>query len=1020
LQKLFFACLVLAVTRTTCASDLAPALQWVTTTGGSGSSLVTADAADKQGNLYIVGSTTSPDFPATNATQPLAGGSQLMRIDLSGGGAHRLYPANLPPITFAAAVPSKSGTLLASSGNRIFQSTDAGTTWAMIFQFPSSVSVSGLAIDPSAPSTVYASTTTIGIEKSTDGGLTWTAANNGIPVLSNGAISARSVWVQPTAPDAVFASGNFGLTRSTDGGNTWTLTGTGNSPSVLAFDPFTSATLYSGSGSAISKSIDNGASFVHLSSLPNQAAVYSLAADPRHQGVLYAGGSAGIFQSTDGGVTWNLKVAGVVTALLADPDIDAFYASLAAGTVKTTDGFTTTVPLGLNQPSIAQLLVSGTSLFVISAQTTDAFAVKLDSNGNVVYSTYFGGSGNDAAVALAAGSDGSLYITGSTNSVDLPVTSAAYLTELPTAHGGNASFVLKLNPDGSVSWATYFTENLVTSIAVDANGDPFIAGSTGGGLPTTPGAYQTDFEQNVSSNGFFSLPGPLSAFVTKFNPSGAALVYSTYIPFDNQKNTVQGAGGLVVDSAGNVWLGVTPGSGIATVTGTAPSVVELNSAGSGIVASAVQAGLGGVAAIALDSGSNVYIAGTYTLQNTPFPSTPGAFQPVPQPVVPTLAYQSPSGGGADAFVAKWDNSLTNLLAATLLGGELPDAATSVAVDSSGAVIVAGYTDSQAFPTHAPLAQSFAPRSGFVVAFDANLSNLLFSTYLGDGRSYAAAAAVPDGSGNILLAGSTLTQGSTFIGGDNGASYSNGGLVIANKISLAPASAVRLDSVQNYGSHIAQPPGPGEPVMALGAGFGNSAQLLLDGTPLATISASATSIVALMPDAAPASYFHTVQVSNGTLSNSFYTPAAAAAPAIYTVSGSGAGQGYILNSDGTLNSPANPAAGGSAITIYVAGEGLYTLASGYAVTALAPAVFIDGFYCDGIAAVAGPVDGLPGNVYRLSVYVPDPAALESANPDLKNFKFPAQSSIQLVMGPGNSLNFANSPMVSQSGVFINIK
>ena len=60
------------------------------------------------------------------------------------------------------------------------------------------------------------------------------------------------------------------------------------------------------------------------------------------------------------------------------------------------------------------------------------------------------------------------------------------------------------------------------------------------------------------------------------------------------------------------------------------------------------------------------------------------------------------------------------------------------------------------------------------------------------------------------------------------------------------------------------------------------------------------------------------------------------------------------------------------------------------------------------------------MYRLSVYIPDPVALVNANPDLKNLKFPAQSSIQLVMGQGNPLNFANSPMVSQSGVFINIK
>jgi uncharacterized protein (TIGR03437 family) len=371
-------------------------------------------------------------------------------------------------------------------------------------------------------------------------------------------------------------------------------------------------------------------------------------------------------------------------------------------------------------------------------------------------------------------------------------------------------------------------------------------------------------------------------------------------------------------------------------------------------------------------------------------------------------------------VAKWDSSLTNLLAATLLGGELPDTATSVALDVSGAVIVGGYTDSKAFPTHAPFQISFSSRSGFVAAFDSNLSNLLFSTYLGDGRPFAAYGAFPDGRGNILLAGSTLSPGGLFLGGDNGASFSVGSLVVANKIVPAPAPAVRLDSVQNYVSRIAQPLAPGEPIQILGAGFGNGAQIVVDGSPLATVSATGTSVVAVMPDTAATSGAHTLQVLNGTLSNSVYTPAAAASPAIYTADGSGAGQGYILNSDGTRNSPANPAATGSAITIFAAGAGQYTLSNGYAVTTQMPSVFIDGFYCNGIAATIGPVNGLPGNVYQLSVTVPDPAELIKNNPDLKNFQFPPQSAIQLVMGPGNSLNFANSPMVSQNGVFVNIK
>uniref|UniRef100_Q01W23 IPT/TIG domain-containing protein n=1 Tax=Solibacter usitatus (strain Ellin6076) TaxID=234267 RepID=Q01W23_SOLUE len=1024
MRTLLFMNVILGLSWGATAADLAPSLQWVKTTGGSGNSSVAAAAADATGNLYIVGSTTSLDFPITPAGTPVAqttaGGSMLVRIDLASASASRLFPANLPPIGVAAAAPADPSILFAASGSQIWKSSDGGSTWSMISQFAGGVSVSGLAVDPTKSTTVYAGTPTVGINRSIDGGATWTAINNGITSAPDGSIRVGGVWVEPASPNVIFTSTAFGLARSTDSGATWKTVGGGNSFSAVAFDPITAGTLYFVDGNTISKSTDNGETFVRVSPLPDQTALFTLAPDPKHAGVLYAGTSAGIFQSGDSGATWSLKVAGVTTVLAADPNSPAFYANSSGyGIVKSTDGFATTSPIGANEPSVRQLIVSGPNLFEISAPTTDAFLMKLDSNGNVVYSTYFGGSGSDAATALAVGSDGSLYVAGTTNSADLPVTAGAYIIKLPSAHGGSASFVLKLNPDGSLAWATYFTETIVSAIAVDSTGNAYLGGASGGGLPTTAGAYQTDFQQSVASSGFFGVIGPLSAFVTKFNAKGTGLVYSTYIPTDNQKNTVAGTQALVVDAAGNVWIGAALNPGIVP-TGIGASVVKLNSTGSAVLASAVQAGLGNVAALALDASSNVYVAGS-TSQAAKFPATPGAFQSFPLPAIPALIYQAPSGGGLDAFVAKWDSSLTHLLAATLLGGELPDTATSVAVDSSGAVIVSGYTDSKAFPTHTPFQASFSSRAGFVAALDSNLSQLMFSTYLGDGRPFAVYGAVPDGSGNILVAGSTLSPGGAFVGGDNGASFSVGNLVVANKIALPPAPLVRLDSVQNYASRLGAPLAPGEPVTALGAGFGNGAQLMLDGSPLVTVSASATSIVAVVPDTAATSGVHTLQVSNnGTLSNSVYAPAAAASPAIYSADGSGAGQGYILNSDGTVNSPSNPAAPGSAITILVAGAGQYTLSNGFAVTALMPAVFINGFYCNGIAAVVGPVAGLPGNVYQLSVFVPDPAVLANNNPDLKNFKFPAQSGIQLLMGPSNASNFANSPMVSQNGIFINIK
>jgi len=210
------------------------------------------------------------------------------------------------------------------------------------------------------------------------------------------------------------------------------LAGGGNSFSNLTFDPFTAGTLYFIDGNTISKSTDDGRTFVALSPLPKQPALYTLMPDPQHAGVLYAGTLLGIYQSTDGGSTWNLKLAGVTTVLVADPNSSAFYANSSSyGIVKSTDGFASTSPIGPNEPSVVRLIVSGPNLFEISLPTTDVIAMKLDTNGNVVYSTYFGGSGSDADVALAVGSDGSLYVTGTTNSADLPVTAGAYLSKLP-------------------------------------------------------------------------------------------------------------------------------------------------------------------------------------------------------------------------------------------------------------------------------------------------------------------------------------------------------------------------------------------------------------------------------------------------------------------------------------------------------------------------------------------------------------------------------------------------------------
>jgi hypothetical protein len=201
-----------------------------------------------------------------------------------------------------------------------------------------------------------------------------------------------------------------------------------------------------------------------------------MAADPLHQGVLYAGSYSGIYQSVDSGLTWTRKTSQPISLIAADPSHPVLYAAdySSYGIVKSTDGFTTTSNVGPSEVSLFQLLVAGSNLFLVASPSYDVFVTKLDPNGNIVYSTYFGGSADDTAVAIALGADGSVYVTGATRSTDFPATAGAYDT---TNSDGHSNSVFKLNPDGSLVWATYFAgpTNTVNTIAVDSAGNSYVA-----------------------------------------------------------------------------------------------------------------------------------------------------------------------------------------------------------------------------------------------------------------------------------------------------------------------------------------------------------------------------------------------------------------------------------------------------------------------------------------------------------------------------------------------------------------
>lgn len=167
----------------------------------------------------------------------------------------------------------------------------------------------------------------------------------------------------------------------------------------------------------------------------------------------------------------------------------------------------------------------------------------------LIYSTYLGGSGFDSGRAVAVDSAGNAYVTGKTFSTDFPVTSGAFQTAMS---GDGDVFVAKFNPSGSaLVYSTYLggsrNENggadNAAGIAVDGSGNVYVTGTTfSADFPTSPGAFQTACGGDNCRFG--------DGFVTKLNPTGSALVFSSYLG-GSSFNTNEG---IAVDSAGNVYV----------------------------------------------------------------------------------------------------------------------------------------------------------------------------------------------------------------------------------------------------------------------------------------------------------------------------------------------------------------------------------------------------------------------------------------------------------------------------------
>src|SRR5262249_9387956 len=144
---------------------------------------------------------------------------------------------------------------------------------------------------------------------------------------------------------------------------------------------------------------------------------------------------------------------------------------------------------------------------------------RLTSAGALDYSTYLGGSGLDVASGIAVDGNDLAYVAGYTQSSDFPTTAGAYQTT--AAGGADDAFVTRLTNTGAIDYSTYLggsAADIGRGIAVDGIGDAYVTGYTqSSDFPTSIGAFQT------------ALGGGNDAFVSELDPTGGALLYSTYL-----------------------------------------------------------------------------------------------------------------------------------------------------------------------------------------------------------------------------------------------------------------------------------------------------------------------------------------------------------------------------------------------------------------------------------------------------------------------------------------------------------
>ncbi len=616
----------------------------------------------------------------------------------------------------------------------------------------------------------------------------------------------------------------------------------------------------------------------------------------------------------------------------------------------------------------------------------DAFVIKLDPKGQISYVTYLGGNGFDIGTAIAVDSAGDAYLAGQAGSGFPTTANAVFRT--PTGFGG---FVTKLNPAGSqLVYSTYFP--VYSGLAIDGEGNAYLAGTVyypqPATLPITAGAFQTSTTNPVSTG-----------YAAKLNAAGSALVYATYLGGSGAQNIGDSASSIAVDASGDAYVtGFAASENFPTTAGAfqtqlpgliAIYVSKIAPSGSSLVYSTFVGSTGGLEifgigslAIRVDSqGDAIVLAPTLV---SDFPVTAGAFQSTG----PSAPWNASDGGGLNVLT-KLDATGSALVYSTYITG-----AESLDIDNVGNAYVLGAA-SYGFPTTAGASQqcSHGGASDIFATEFAPDGTLTGASYLGGSGADAASAVAALGAGSIDVAGTT--NSTDFPGIVQVTAVTNLAFVasiLINDPNHASGPCLSY-AVQNAASFAEGAVAPGEIVTLRGKGIGPQTGVTIVGSPTEILGVE----VLFGGRPAPLLYVQSEQINAmvpwetgsgspnpGTTVEVKYNGASISSPVLLNQASPGiflsnytTQFASVLNADGTLNSPTNPAKRGTVVTFFGTGGGP-TKPAGVdgalwpykPLANLTLPVSVQINYMDAEVTYSGSAPGMISGVFQINVKVPD--------------------------------------------------